>query len=75
MKKKSVYNKKLNIEVGKKIKFLRKSKGLTENDLAEYFNVSQQQISRYERGVNNITISFLADLSILFKVPICFFLA
>ncbi|EJD6584521.1 helix-turn-helix transcriptional regulator, partial [Providencia rettgeri] len=55
---------------GKKIKLLRKQKGLTASELGEQMGVSQQQISRYERGVNHINIETLEKLSFFFKVSI-----
>lgn len=47
------------IAVGKEIFRLRKKRGLTGKQLAEKLNVSQQQISRYERGVCNINVDTL----------------
>ncbi|HEM7168390.1 TPA: helix-turn-helix transcriptional regulator, partial [Providencia stuartii] len=58
-----------NIIVGKKIKRYRKEMNLTAEELGRYIGVSQQQISRYESGVNHINIDFLSQLSELFKVP------
>ncbi|BBU94549.1 MULTISPECIES: helix-turn-helix domain-containing protein [Providencia] len=63
-----------NIIVGKKIKKHRKEMKLTAEELGRYIGVSQQQISRYESGVNHINIDFLSQLSELFKVPIQVFL-
>lgn len=63
-----------NIIVGKKIKRYRKEMNLTAEELERYIGVSQQQISRYESGVNHINIDFLSQLSELFKVPIQVFL-
>lgn len=45
--------------MGKMLKRSRKQAGLTESELAERVNVSQQQISRYENGVNCITFDKL----------------
>lgn len=60
--------------IGKKIKQLRKEKGLTAADLGKYIGVSQQQVSRYELGVNHVHIDLLASLSDLFQVPIKIFI-
>ncbi|HGV9233780.1 MULTISPECIES: helix-turn-helix domain-containing protein [Providencia] len=38
-------------EIGREIYRLRKAKGITGKELAKMLKVSQQQISRYERGV------------------------
>lgn len=50
--------------IGKMLKSYRRRTGLTGIELAKRINVSQQQISRYENGVNNITFE---KLIILFK--------
>ncbi|EMI5492259.1 helix-turn-helix transcriptional regulator [Providencia stuartii] len=45
--------------VGKQIHKFRKERSMTGKELANLLNVSQQQISRYECGVCNITIDTL----------------
>lgn len=45
--------------IGKEIHKLRKERSMTGKYLAKLVNVSQQQISRYECGVCNITIDTL----------------
>ncbi|AXO18567.1 TPA: helix-turn-helix transcriptional regulator [Providencia stuartii] len=45
--------------IGKEIHKLRKERLMTGKELAKLVNVSQQQISRYECGVCNITIDTL----------------
>lgn len=42
---------------------LRKEKGYTAHVLAKKINVSQQQMSRYERGVNKISVDTLANIA------------
>lgn len=60
----------LNLVIGQNIKQLRKRKALTTEMLGQCLGVSQQQVSRYERGINNVHISLLVELSYLFHVPI-----
>ncbi len=48
-----------NKKIGLFIKYKRKELGLTGQDLAIILNVSQQQISRYENGTTNITVTLL----------------
>ena len=55
----------LNIEAGKYIRKMRLKKGLTGSELAELIGVSQQQISRYERGKNSLS---LADYAFILSV-------
>lgn len=49
----------LSNNIGKMLKHFRRKSGLTGAELAKLANVSQQQISRYENGINNITFDRL----------------
>ncbi|WP_272687484.1 helix-turn-helix domain-containing protein [Providencia sp. PROV149] len=51
-------------QIGLELSHLRKEKGLSGKDLAKKLKISQQQISRYERGVCSINCGML--FSILF---------
>lgn len=51
-----------NKKTGLFIKCKRKELGLTGQDLAIILNVSQQQISRYENGTTNITVTLLNNI-------------
>ncbi|OAT34736.1 helix-turn-helix domain-containing protein [Proteus myxofaciens] len=55
-------NNPLSNNIGKMLKFYRRRTGLTGDELAKRINVSQQQISRYENGINNITFDKLITL-------------
>lgn len=60
--------------IGSRIRELRHGEGLTTRTLAKYLGVSQQQLSRYERGVNKIDVCIIYRLSHIFHVDIdCFF--
>ncbi|CAG9429817.1 helix-turn-helix domain-containing protein [Providencia alcalifaciens] len=48
--------------IGSFLKRRRKVVGLTGAELASRLSISQQQISRYERGVNAITIQNLLGI-------------
>lgn len=56
--------------VGKQIYKLRKERSMTGKELAILLNVSQQQISRYECGVCNITIDTLMVILHALNVPL-----
>ncbi|MCX3071369.1 helix-turn-helix domain-containing protein [Providencia stuartii] len=62
------------IYIGNKLKELRKKNGLTEKELGTYLGISQQQVSRYERGINCVNVDLLAKLSELFQVPVKIFI-
>ncbi len=53
----------INFIVGQNIRDLRHCNGLTTKMLAKMLGVSQQQLSRYERGVNKIRTYFRANLT------------
>lgn len=40
-------------KVGNQIALLRKTKGLTQNDLGERLGISFQAVSKWERGVSH----------------------
>ena len=48
--------------IGKRIKYIRKLKGLTQENLAQIINTSQSTISSYESGDTLIITSFLYEL-------------
>ena len=49
--------------VGKQISFLRKQKGLTQNELGERLGVSFQAVSKWERGETLPDTAILLDLA------------
>ncbi|BBV06039.1 helix-turn-helix domain-containing protein [Providencia hangzhouensis] len=54
----------VNIKLGYLIKKLRKKKGISGAELAKKLNVSQQQVSRYERGATKLSFEKLIELTI-----------
>ncbi|WP_255254450.1 helix-turn-helix domain-containing protein [Providencia rettgeri] len=62
------FQKILTEQIGMELSHLRKEKGLSGSDLAKKLKISQQQISRYERGICSINCGML--FSILFYLEI-----
>ena len=56
------------LNIGSKIKELRKKNDMTQEKLAEYLNVSFQAISKWETGVATPDLSLIVPLTRLFKV-------
>lgn len=56
--------------VGYELYLLRKKRSLSGKELAEQLNISQQQVSRYERGICNITIDMLILMLRVLDMPI-----
>lgn len=57
-------------KVGSFIKELRKEKNLTQEQLAEKFNVSRRTVSRWETGNNMPDLDILIEMSDFFEVDL-----
>lgn len=60
----------MNIDIGAKIKTLRLSNSMTQEQLAQKLGVSAQAVSKWESGTNMPDIQLLPDLSVIFGVTI-----
>lgn len=60
--------------VGKRIQQYRKEKGFTVAQLSELVELSSQQLSRYERGINKINLDHLAKIASRLSIPLSLFL-
>ena len=56
--------------LGKRIKSLRKSKGHTQEELAEIIDISANYLAGIERGEANPTLSLLQRLSTGLEIPL-----
>ncbi len=61
---------KLKNNIGKKLKSLRLEKGLSQEKLAEYVNMSREHISCIERGKNLANTETLYNLAKFFEIDI-----
>ncbi len=59
--------------VGEIIRDLRKARGLTQMQLAELIGVSYQQVQKYEKGVDNITVDRLRQIAKALGTPVTVF--
>lgn len=66
--KKGIYN--MDIKLSEKLQLLRKEKGLTQEELANVFNVTNQSVSKWENGLACPDISLLPEIAEYFKVSI-----
>ena len=61
--------------IGDKIAYLRKKKGLKQEELAEELDISRQSLLNYETEKRQIPIDILSKIASFFKIPIeAFFL-
>ena len=57
-------------KTGAMLKTLRKERGLTQEQLAENFNVSSRTVSRWENGINLPDISLLIEISEFYETDL-----
>lgn len=58
------------IEIGKFLQQLRKEKGLTQEQLAERFQIARRTVSRWETGSNLPDLDLLIELSDFYAVDL-----
>ena len=58
------------VKIGEFLRELRKGKGLTQEQLAEQFNISRRSVSRWETGSNMPDVGLLIELADFFDVDI-----
>lgn len=57
------------VEIGEKIRRARESKGLTKATVARAMGLSSQQLLKYEKGENQISVERLLELAKFFNTP------
>lgn len=60
----------MSYELGKKIKLLRMSRNMTQEQLAEKLNITPQSVSKWENEITAPDIQLLPEISVLFGVTI-----
>ena len=58
------------IKIGSFLKELRQEKGMTQEQLAEYLNVSNRSVSRWETGSNLPDLSMLITLAEYYDIAV-----
>ncbi len=58
------------IKIGEFLKELRKEKGLTQEQLAEKFNVSRRSVSRWETGNNLPDLDILVEMADYYEIDL-----
>ncbi|MGE4572608.1 MAG: helix-turn-helix domain-containing protein [Candidatus Izemoplasmatales bacterium] len=58
------------MELYKKLQYIRKIRGMTQQDIADSFNISRQAIQKWENGESAPDISKLYDLSIIYNISL-----
>jgi transcriptional regulator with XRE-family HTH domain len=63
----------VDIHVGGKLKSRRLILGLSQEELAKSIGLTFQQVQKYERGTNRISVSRLVDICRVLKAPVDYF--
>lgn len=63
----------VDIYVGSKVKARRLILGLSQEELASAIGLTFQQVQKYERGTNRISVSRLVDICRVLKVSVDYF--
>jgi transcriptional regulator with XRE-family HTH domain len=64
----SIIQSMMNIKVGNKLKFLRKQKGLSQEQVSEYLHISQSAYARIENGVSHSWAMYINEFCELFVI-------
>lgn len=62
-----------NIEAGKRLRRARMNASMSQESLAECVGLTFQQIQKYEKGKNRMSIERVAQFSKILKVPVTYF--
>lgn len=63
----------LDTRIGERIRELRDAQSVPQTELANYLNITFQQVQKYEQGINHVTAGRLAHIAKFFGVPILSF--
>lgn len=59
----------IDLEVGTKIKTIRTERGMSQEELANSVGISYQQLYKYEKGINRISVSRLVLIARALGIP------
>lgn len=64
----------VDIKLGQKVVNQRITSGMSRKDLAVAIGITHQQMQKYEKGINRISVARLYDIAHILKVPVITFL-
>lgn len=59
----------MEVAIGAKVRFMRTTRGMSQEKLAESLGVTFQQVQKYEKGTNRISVSTLVKIGAALGVP------
>ena len=63
----------IDIEIGSRVRMRRISVGMSQEKLGDMLGLTFQQVQKYEKGANRISVSRLVDIAKILGVDIHFF--
>lgn len=63
----------IDVQIGVRLREVRKNAGLSQKIVAERLGISFQQLQRYEQGENRVTAASLHHIAQLFGLPMEYF--
>lgn len=63
----------IDVEVGRRIRIERTSRGISQTDLGKKIGVTFQQVQKYEKGLNRVGASRLTMIANVLGVPVATF--
>ena len=63
-------NQEINEVIGQQLSYLRTTNGITRKKMGSWLNVSQQQVEKYEKGINRVSCHSICILSKKMNTPI-----
>lgn len=58
------------VKFGEKLEYNRVLKGFTRQQLAKQLNITQQQLQKYEKGVNRVSVSRAYDICRILNIEL-----
>lgn len=62
-------------DLGRNIRAARNAAGRSQTEIAEFLDLTFQQLQKYENGTNRIPVDRLVSLAAFFEIPLSQFLA
>jgi transcriptional regulator with XRE-family HTH domain len=63
----------VDVHVGRRVRVRRQSRGISQSNLAHTIGVTFQQVQKYERSSNRISVSKLYQIARALRSPISYF--
>lgn len=63
----------VDMHVGRQLKTMRHSAGLSQEELANKLGITFQQVQKYEKGINRLSASRMYDIAHALSVPVSSF--